>query len=114
MISQTLINFIQMTVYSGDGAVWDVFDKFWTALFGNDVQVEAQKRLGWVLILAGIAGAAVSAVRFVTVLNRKEEDKGGIKYAWKYLLFAIISICVGFAGVAILMHIGQGAQDYNV
>lgn len=113
MISQTLINFIQLTVYSGDGAVWDVFDKFWTALFGNDVQVEAQKRLGWVLILAGIAGAAVSAVRFVTVLNRKE-DKGGIKYAWKYLLFAIISICVGFAGVAILMHIGQGAQDYNV
>lgn len=70
--------------------------------------------LGWVLILAGIVGAAVSAVRFVVVLNRKEEDKGGIKHAWKYLLFAIISICVGFAGVAILMHIGQGAQDYNV
>ena len=114
MISQTLINFIQLTVYSGDGAVWDVFDKFWTALFGNDVQVEAQKRLGWVLLLTGIAGAAVSGVRFIVVLNRKEEDKGGIKHAWKYILFAVISICVAFAGVAILMNIGKWAQDYNV
>lgn len=32
MISQTLINFIQPTAYAGDGAVWDIFDKFWTAL----------------------------------------------------------------------------------
>lgn len=45
MISQTLINFIQLTVYSGDGAVWDVFDKFWTALFGNDVQLKHKNAL---------------------------------------------------------------------